>query len=173
MKCDICGAREATVHLTEVINDSITKLHLCEECAQAKGDEIESHFGLNDLLSGLMDMGPGTQKEKKEKLIKLKCPSCGMTFYDIQEKGRMGCGKCYEQFADNISALLRKIHGADRHVGKMPARSDEAAEKQQDFLVLKKKLQELVNREDFEEAAVLRDKIKTLEDKIKANNGKN
>ena len=48
MLCDICGKSESTVHLTEIINEKVTKLNLCEACAKAKGAEMEEHFGLND-----------------------------------------------------------------------------------------------------------------------------
>ena len=55
MNCDVCGKGDATVHLTEIIDNKITKLHLCEECARKKGAEMEEHFGLSDLLAGLAD----------------------------------------------------------------------------------------------------------------------
>ncbi len=79
MKCNICGVKEATVHLTEVVNDNVTKLHLCEQCAKTKSDEMQSHFGLTDLLAGLMDFGPAVPNEELREDIKLKCPGCGMT----------------------------------------------------------------------------------------------
>ena len=59
MLCDVCGKKEATVHLTEIINNNVTKLHICEDCAKEKGAEMEDHFGLSDLLAGLTDLGPG------------------------------------------------------------------------------------------------------------------
>ncbi len=31
MLCDICGKDEATVHVTEILDDKMTELHLCEE----------------------------------------------------------------------------------------------------------------------------------------------
>ncbi len=52
MKCQLCNNNEATVHLTEIINNKVSKLHICEECAREKGQEMESHFGLSDLLAG-------------------------------------------------------------------------------------------------------------------------
>lgn len=74
MLCDICGKNEATVHLTEIVNDKITKLHLCEECAKEKGAEMEEHFGLSDLLAGLADLGATVEPEIAGTI---KCPSCG------------------------------------------------------------------------------------------------
>lgn len=174
MKCDICKVRPATVHLTEVVNDKMTKLHLCEECARAKGEELQSHFGLTDLLSGLMDFGPAMKEGDGERKTGTKCPVCGMTFYDIQKKGKIGCGKCYEIFSDSLSGLLRKIHGADRHIGKMPAATDGNEHMQRDFVALKKRLNSLVKEEQFEQAAVVRDQIKELESKLsEVTEGKN
>ena len=56
MLCDECGKNKATVHLTEIVNDLITKLNLCESCAKQKGAEAEQHFGIADLLSALSDV---------------------------------------------------------------------------------------------------------------------
>ena len=56
MLCDECGKNKATVHLTEIINEQITKLNLCEACAKEKGSEAEQHFGIADLLSALSDV---------------------------------------------------------------------------------------------------------------------
>ena len=166
MKCDICGEREATVHLTEVINDQVTKLHICEKCASEKSDDMQSHFGIHDLLSGLVDFGPGLSGESPLTAIEVKCPFCGMTYYDFQQEGRLGCGKCYEAFEKNLSELLRKIHGSDRHVGKMPFKGKETRKDQEDLKRLRNELNELILTEAFEKAAVLRDRIRNLEEKI-------
>ncbi|MFC1644132.1 UvrB/UvrC motif-containing protein [Candidatus Omnitrophota bacterium] len=166
MKCDACGIREASVHLTEVIDDKVTKLHLCEQCAKAKGEEMQAHFGLTDLLAGLMDLGPAVPEEKVKRRIELKCPACGMTYYDFQKTGRLGCGKCYATFAKKLSELLRKIHGSDKHVGKMPFKGKESLKDQQDMQRLKSELNELIRAEEFEKAALLRDRIKGLEEKL-------
>jgi protein arginine kinase activator len=166
MKCEVCGKREATVHLTEVINDKMTKLHLCEQCAKTKSEEMQSHFGLTDLLSGLMDFGPSAAEGRIKKGVRVKCPVCGMTYYDFQKTGRLGCGKCYDVFAKNLSDLLRKIHGSDKHVGKMPFMGKEVVKEQQDIQRLKNELNELVQAEEFEKAALLRDRIKELEEKL-------
>jgi len=169
MKCDICNEREATVHLTEVINDEVTKLHLCEECARRKSEEMQSHFGLTDLLSSLMDVGSAFPAEEKAQRVAKRCPSCGMTYQDFRETGRLGCGTCYETFEKNLSTLLRKIHGSDKHVGKMPYHGKKAEKDQDDLQRLKEELEELVRSEEFEKAALLRDRIKDLEKKIEGN----
>jgi protein arginine kinase activator len=161
MQCDICGKNEATVHLTEIINEQMTKLHLCEECAKQKGAEMEEHFGLADLLAGLanLDTPVETMKDKK-----VKCPACGMTYSDFKKIGRLGCGQCYEAFKTYLAPLLKRIHGSDIHAGKSPGKKGKVVKTRKvDVEQLKKRLKRAIELEEFEEAAQLRDEIKKYE----------
>ena len=92
MKCNICEKEDATVHLTEVVNDKVSKFHLCEKCAKEKSEEMQSHFELTDLLSGLMDFGPAASGEQAETGTGTKCALCGMTYFNFQKTGKLGCG---------------------------------------------------------------------------------
>jgi len=174
MICEICKKNDATVHLTEIINDQTTELHICEECAKAKGTQMQQHFGIADFLSGLVDIPSGTAKEKDR--IGLKCESCGMSYVNFKKLGRFGCENCYESFKRALYPLLKKIHGTTRHagkepkvmtsptkrVGKKPIKEKTETEKLDE---LKKRLDKAVKLEEFEEAAILRDKIRALENK--------
>lgn len=161
MLCDICGKKEATVHLTEIINEQVTKLHLCEGCAKKKGAEMEEHFGLANLLAGLADLGDPLETVKEKKL---QCPSCGLTYNDFKKLGRLGCGQCYETFKVYLVPLFKRIHGSDAHVGKMPRRKGKAAKARKvNIDELKRRLKKAVELEEFEEAARLRDEIKRYE----------
>lgn len=164
MLCDICGKNEATVHLTEIINEKMTKSHLCEECAKDKGAEMEEHFGLSDLLAGLADLGANIEPDMMETI---KCPTCGFTYSNFKKVGRLGCGNCYDAFKGQLSPLLRRIHGADRHVGKIPLRIGKTVKDTRTLQELKIKMEKAIQSEDFEEAAKLRDKIRELEKKNK------
>jgi len=165
MLCDICNKNPATVHLTEIIDDKMTELHLCEECAQKKGAQMETHFGLADLLAGLADLGTQVTKTKKE--VKIKCPRCGLTYEDFKKIGRLGCGECYSAFKDSLLPLLKRIHGSTQHYGKTPPGATKKAAKsvkpRSELSELKDRLQELIKKEEFEEAAKVRDKIRELE----------
>ncbi|UCD55490.1 MAG: UvrB/UvrC motif-containing protein [Candidatus Omnitrophota bacterium] len=167
MQCDICHTREATVHLTEIINNKVTKLHLCEQCAREKSQEMEEHFGLADLLSGLADLVPVVEKDEKITAeTGIKC-ACGFTFNSFRKMGRLGCPKCYETFKEQLSPLLRKIHGSDRHTGKLPMKKEAIRGKGALLSDLKTKLEKAIKLEEFEEAARLRDQLKALERKKK------
>lgn len=165
MLCDICGKSQATVHLTEIIDDNMTELHLCEECAQKKGAQMETHFGLADLLAGLADLGGQFTKTKKE--IKIKCPRCGLTYDDFKKIGRLGCGECYSAFREALLPLLKRIHGSTQHYGKSPKKVTKVVKIKNELQDLKNKLQKAIQLEEFEEAARLRDKIREMEKRKK------
>jgi protein arginine kinase activator len=150
------------VHLTEIVNEKVTKLHLCEDCAREKGSEMEEHFGLNDLLAGLADLGANIEPEAMDTV---KCPSCGFTFMDFKKTGRLGCGNCYEAFKGQLAPLLKRIHGSDRHVGKVPLRVGKTVKDTRTLQELKLRMERAIQMEAFEEAAKLRDEIKALEAK--------
>lgn len=162
MKCQVCTKKTATVHLTEIINDQMTELHLCEQCAKEKGIAgLGQPFGLQDLLAGLVDFGSPVSEEKKT--TTLQCPNCKMTYDDFRKIGRLGCGQCYDVFKESLEPLLKKVHGAIQHFGKGPASDGEGLEARKSLQDLYLKLQKAVQNEAFEEAAKIRDKIKKME----------
>lgn len=166
MVCDNCHEREATVHLTEIINGNVSKMHLCEECAKEKGDEMETHFGLSDLLAGLADFGVSQEVAAAKDT---KCSSCGFTFSEFKRIGRLGCPRCYETFNAQLTPLMKRIHGADRHMGKLPVKEvmGKLSQEAKELRELKVKLQKAVAVEAFEEAAGLRDRIRDIEMKLR------
>lgn len=180
MLCNICNKNQATVHLTEIVDDQMTELHLCDECAKKKSVQMEQQFGLSDLLAGLVDytkqIGSGGPGKPEAALV---CPFCGLTYEDFRKIGRLGCSECYGTFSRFLGPLLKRIHGATQHMGKTPAAfvAPKSAEpvtaplgkvsKTPGISELKIKLQEAIEQEEFEEAARLRDVIKEAEKKKK------
>lgn len=167
MLCNICHKNEATVHLTEIIDNQITELHLCEECARKKGAQMEQHFGLADLLAGLADLGQQFEVVGK---TETKCPNCGLTYEDFRRIGRLGCSECYQVFKDSLGVLLKRIHGSTQHLGRTPVSKpgkEKEVKKESEVDVLRAQLQRAIKMEEFEEAARLRDKIRALEAKKK------
>src|SRR5580698_3126324 len=119
MTCDICGKKKATVHLTEIVEEQMSEMHLCEECARQKSTQMEQQFGLADLLAGLADTNKTSASKEGEKSV-LKCTRCGLPYEDFRKFGRLGCGECYTSFKEHLTGLLRKIHGSNKYLGKMP-----------------------------------------------------
>ena len=129
MTCDICGKKKATVHLTEIVDEQMSEMHLCEECARQKSSQMEQQFGLADLLAGLSDTSKTSSLPRKAKRSVLKCSRCGLPYEDFRKFGRLGCGECYTSFKEHLTGLLRKIHGSNKYLGKTPAsyQEDQAA----------------------------------------------
>ena len=159
MLCDECGKRKATFHYTEIINGVTTELHLCEVCAKKRGFVLPVTFSFADLLGGLVEPEQISSLETE-----LSCKNCGFTYSNFKKTGLLGCSQCYSSFHKMLEPLLKKIHGASKHVGKFPGRrKKEKKEKSSDVQLLREKLKDAVVREEFEEAAKLRDKIKEIE----------
>ena len=166
MICDSCGKKPATVHLTEIIDDQMTELHLCEDCARAKSSQMEQQFGLSDLLGGLAEFHPksnATSQAPSETVPSMKCPGCGASFEDFKKVGRLGCSECYEAFKKYLGPLLKRIHGSNIHFGKSPIKASKSSKKKIDPQELRLKLQKAIEMEAFEDAARIRDEIKQLE----------
>ena len=162
MLCDICGKKKATVHLTEIVDEQMSEMHLCEQCAREKSVQMEQQFGLSDLLAGLADFGKQVKDFEK---VKLQCPTCGLNYDEFRKLGRLGCSECYPAFQEHLATLLKKIHGSSRHLGKTPVGVPrEGKQKIEDLRDLRTQLDQAIEHEDFEKAAELRDKIRLMEE---------
>lgn len=157
MLCCVCKAKEAKVHLTQIMGDKMQKVDLCEECAKEKGVNDPAGFSLADLLLGL---GASQELAQAAGSQDLKCPQCGFTQADFKKSGRLGCAACYETFAEGLEGLLKTMHSGTRHVGKAPAGLARTRDLTDRIKTLQKKLDKAVAEEDFEKAADYRDEIK-------------
>ncbi|MEP7028377.1 MAG: UvrB/UvrC motif-containing protein [Candidatus Eisenbacteria bacterium] len=161
--CQNCQKNPATVHLTEIQDNRMTELHLCQACAQEKGlasVPASPKFSIGELLANMVD---GMSTTEEERVGPVQCPSCGMHYSTFRTTGRLGCAECYAAFGAKLKPLLRRIHGSTRHVGKLPAHDGAVLTPQRQVQRLHDELQRAVEREEFELAAEIRDRIKTLE----------
>jgi len=191
MNCPLSGKpcnNPKLYHITNVQNGKAEQLHLCQQCADSYlHDEklsIEPELEDQEMMHTLVDF-LAYLTNPKEKLEKVKgkrsktCPECGISIEEIARTGKMGCADCYSFFGKNLSTVLKQIHeGATEHVGKVPKRwaEERGVEKMTAELMAKKKkifaghwnnlqkeLFAAVGDERYEQAVVLRDKIKDLE----------
>ena len=152
MKCQRC-TKAATLHVTEVFGEGqFEELHLCEDCAQKF---------LTEPPSKKEPIGSG---DDTSALNQRQCPHCGLKFLEFRNAGRLGCPHDYEVFREELLPLLENIHGEPKHVGKSPRRQPRTGKIRTELAQLRKQLQQAVNRENYEEAARLRDRIKHLEE---------
>jgi protein arginine kinase activator len=159
MLCEKCQKKQATVHLSHLVNNNVVQeVHLCQDCAtQITPIGAKSTPLLPELLTSLME--PIIGKMIKE-MGSVKCPHCGMTYLDFKSLGRFGCAEDYDIFKNGIGQLIEKIHGNTQHRGKIPSHISKIIIKESELLKLQRELERLVKEEKFEEAARIRDKIK-------------
>lgn len=165
MLCQYCNMNDATIHFTKIVNGSVEEKHLCDSCAKSNNDfNFEFPFPFHELFTGLLETT--NQSAAGQELFKnINCPRCGLDYMKFMETGKFGCPKCYEVFTDEIDILLKNIHGHSRHIGKIPSRSEEGILQKREIENLKVELNVKIKTEKFEEAAVIRDKIKKINEK--------
>ena len=160
MKCHHCD-NQATVHLTQILNGQMHKMDLCESCAQSKGVTNPENLSIGSLMEK-------DELEGDSISSSMVCESCGTTHQDFKKGGRLGCEACYHVFRPVLDPLLDGMHAGSKHLGKIPSGSESRVRFEQTIEGLRKELQDAVEKEDFEKAAELRDKLHDLENDAKA-----
>ncbi len=165
MLCENCHQQESTVHVTQVVNGEVQKLHLCEGCAAAKGLDVHGQpLDLGGMLATLQEQlallkgSPALEKVAGAGT----CPACGITRTEVLKRGRMGCDRCYESFAAEMIPVIISLQRADQHLGKVPRRASRHLKASVDMARLRRELDQAVAAENYELAARLRDRIKAL-----------
>ena len=93
------------------------------------------------------------------------CESCGTTHQEFKKGGRLGCEACYHVFRPVLDPLLDGMHAGTKHLGKIPSGSASRVKFERSVDTLKTELKDAVEKEDYEKAALVRDKLKELESK--------
>ena len=157
MKCQRCP-KTATLHITEVLGeDRYEEVHLCEDCAKKYLVEPPKIGGSSK--SGSTE----DASEEAEPQVGLTCEACGISYVEFRNHGRFGCAHDYDAFKAELLPLLDSIHGDVKHLGKTPRRLPRTQSAQVELTTLRRRLQQLVTEENYEEAARVRDRIKELE----------
>jgi len=184
--CDDCKVREANVHLTHVGEEGAETFHLCEDCARERGVPIpDSDIILKGLeaLAGAVGAsssggagsvkvtvkpkegaGVGQAAAEEEDIV---CRKCGMKFSEFRSGGRLGCAECYDSFEERIDRILVQIHGVSGHKGKRYGKSSARRGGRAGLERLRRDLDAAVRAEQFEQAAVIRDEIRSLSLSVK------
>ena len=165
MTCNLCGVNEATIHLTEIVNNQMVEIHLCETCAQEKGTDFKTHFNFGELLGSLSDLE--SVLKPGEKKLATRCPQCSMSYEEFGKCGRLGCTACYDAFGKLLLPMIKRVQRSNHHVGKRPSRISGGVRFTQDLRRLQDRLKKSIQEEAFEDAAKIRDEIDQLQEKMK------
>ena len=129
-----------------------------------------SGFSINNLLAGLFNIDPTIQQQHQDPFEKqevLQCDHCSMTFNQFLKVGRFGCSHCYTTFKDELTPIFKRLHGGNwSHHGKIPKRIGGTMHIKKNIEDLKMQLQQLIVDEEFEKAALVRDEIRLLDQKL-------
>jgi protein arginine kinase activator len=161
MICSQCQERDAVVHLTQIVDNAVTQVHLCEKCAAERGIETSTSSAshpLGDFLQAVQQQASAMPGDAA------RCSYCGTSIRDFRASGRLGCARCYGAFEQSLKDLLRRVHGSASHVGRgYLAASEPMTERVASLTDLKGRLADAIRDEQFELAATLRDQIRSLE----------
>src|SRR4051812_22484087 len=164
MPCEQCHEREAVIHLTQIVNEQVTTLHLCERCAAEKGVESPGSQPKTPLGTFLAAMGQELPEQTPAPRTGDNCARCGGSLQDFRESGRLGCPDCYRSFEVPLRDLLRRLHGSTHHMGDRYADKEPAAPAgRPQAAELREQLRVAVETENFELAAEIRDRLRVME----------
>lgn len=171
MKCRMCGQREATIHLLELINGQQKSVWLCSICAAERadlalagrerpdGDGADDAAGESQSLASFL--GQNLDVGGRPTVL-AACPTCGYEIKSFQDSNRLGCSGCYPHFRDQVLPILARYHRHATHLGKVPRRAGQTANRRGELTRLRVDLEKAIQSEAYEEAARLRDAIRNL-----------
>lgn len=158
MMCENCGKNPATTHLKTVVNGVVHENHLCSYCAANGGYTNVGELSLTNMLASMFGESISSGKP-----VSKRCECCGASFSDIAQSGRVGCSECYTTFKNELLPSLNRLHGKAIHIGSVPEEEKKEQTSYEKINLLKVKLAEAIKAEEFENAAKLRDEIRSLE----------
>lgn len=163
MLCQKCGENQATTYYMQTINGKTTSIQLCSACAADIGvGSMLNHASMSDMFSEFLTNTFSMPSVTTNKV----CEKCHSGLSDIIKSGKVGCDECYHTFYKEILPTIENVHGKTRHIGKISASADSRIKKKAEIQQLKSELNEAVENQEFETAAELRDRIKSIESEL-------
>lgn len=169
MLCERCHAHPATVHMVQVVNGHRKEEHLCSACAEKEHvfqkeqsffgsgffDSPLDHFFGGSMLGHLLEDPFGTRTLEDQ----------GGQFIEVSPEKLPENESSYDRFKESIRPSFQK---GKNEIPVKEAKEEEkmdAPAESEELQALRKELKSCVDREDFERACEVRDKIKALESK--------
>ena len=172
MNCERCHGRSAVIRYREVADGEVRQQWICEECAGALGfgPAVRSSSQAATTSEPVAqapapspdDAGAETGRgaESPAAGAERACPRCGLTGAEFSETSLFGCPSCYVTFDDDLDLLLKRIHGAVAHRGRVPAGRADAGP---DVAArLRRDLDAALRDGEYDRAARIRDRLRQL-----------
>lgn len=163
MLCEKCHQKPATVHMQQIVNGTKTEMHLCQDCSTQIDAPISIEALFNGLLGSFLSMA--SEKPSRAELVHYEpCTTCGLTYEEFKNGGgKLGCADCYRVFFRELEPILKNVQASIRHEGKFPQKSGQSMFQKREADRLRMLMQQAISDENFEEAARLRDEVRTLD----------
>lgn len=156
LECGECK-KPIAIRYTEIVGDSMIHTNMCADCPELQRRLHGTHPQELIAVGGIAG---------------LECGNCGTTLEEIKRGHRLGCSECYTVFEDVLLIEMQTIHhlpsrlalsnkSAPMHIGRAPGERLSINPSSR-LLALNEALKETLSREDYEQAAWLRDQIKAL-----------
>ncbi len=163
-ECSQCRKPIAAVY-KEIVSDLVTCTEMCADCPV-----------LQARLYGTVSIASGKQTPGAEAGV--CCGRCGTTLLSVRTGGLVGCSECYTVFDEvlvhelvsqgKVPNRMRKMQENSKkqflHAGKTPDKAVELSSTSR-IVSLNEALKEALKKENYEQAAWLRDQIKALTEK--------
>lgn len=174
MECTFCKSKEATCHLTKIVDGKVIEVHVCANCIPEINEDNLVDFDIWEAVSklaasaGVPDPSEAIEPEVAEEISAKSflieegedegpCPTCGFSGDNLRKIGRLGCSECYGHFKEMLSDVLADCQKFTQHTGKVPKSMVKVKVR-----YMEKALDEAVQDERFEDAAQIRDQLKAM-----------
>ncbi|MGF1677867.1 MAG: UvrB/UvrC motif-containing protein [Candidatus Methylacidiphilales bacterium] len=173
MQCTFCKGQEATCHLTKIVDGKVIEVHVCAKCIPEINQENLLDFDIWDAVAqlaqkkGMEDPSQMVESHHPEEISAKSfllaegsdatCPACGFSAEQLRKIGRLGCPECYGVFSEMLEDVIHDCQKGDVHTGKVPKQLVGVKIKH-----LEDALRHAIFEERFEEAAQIRDRIKSI-----------
>lgn len=163
LECSECK-KPVDVYYTEIIGSNKTSTCMCKDCPI-----------LHQRLHGSLSQET-TSATPTDSHAGLCCGNCSLTLEAVRTGNPLGCEECYEVFSDVIIMEMLAANKISQrlqpettkksipiHVGRAPGESTKVNPSLR-LVALNEALNETLAREDYEQAAWIRDQIKEIQE---------
>lgn len=157
LECSECK-NPISVNYTEIIKNDCTITGMCDSCPQLE-KRLKGSSTIENISLSMADSG-------------LACGECGTTLANIKVGHTVGCSSCYEVFGDFLvtkmmdsnkifPGIVKNSKSIPLHVGRAAGETQEISPSLK-LIALNDALEETLKMENYEQAALIRDKIQKI-----------
>ncbi|MBR0066625.1 MAG: hypothetical protein IJQ00_03430 [Kiritimatiellae bacterium] len=179
MKCEICHEADAETVLHLKKDGQDRELYVCKKCASearhSKEKKNEPEEGDNVSVIGPGEKPPPFVEnffkaamglvdglghlEEERRHGKKTCPLCHATWETLEQRGTLGCPRCWKTFGAEIRAKFLRGDYGQAHVGSMPAGTTGTDSR----AYLERELKKAIKLQKYERAAEIQRCLDALE----------